>query len=132
MSKQEINYLGLVSKVLKQARKDAEEGGEPFNQSKSMKSAAERWKVIKDGKDPEFIQGKGMKVTRKSKKTKSIQSNLKTKNSEKNTNENILKVIDDLCPDCRDKVKVAMNIKSMETKSIKTKRRSKKIKSKKN
>jgi len=67
MSKQEVNYIGLVSQVLKQARKDAEAAGKAFDQKQAMQSAAARWKVVKAGNDPEFVQGKGA-PTRKAKK----------------------------------------------------------------
>jgi len=67
MSKQEVNYIGLVSQVLKQARKDAEAAGKAFDQKQAMQSAAARWKVVKAGNDPEFAQGKGA-PTRKAKK----------------------------------------------------------------
>jgi len=70
MSKREINYLGLVSEVLKQARKDAETSGKGFDQKSAMKSAAERWKKVKEGSDSEYIQGKGKPETKKTKKTK--------------------------------------------------------------
>jgi hypothetical protein len=72
MSKQEVSYIGLVSQVLKQARKDAETAGKVFNQKEAMQSAASRWKVVKAGNDPEFVPGKSAPTRKANKGSKPV------------------------------------------------------------
>jgi hypothetical protein len=71
MSKKEITYTGLVKVMLDKARKEADAAGADFDQKLAFKSAAARWKSVKDGSDAELSPGKAAPVTRKRKAKKS-------------------------------------------------------------
>lgn len=79
MSKKEITYIGLVKVMLDKARKEADVAGTDFDQKSAFKSAAARWKNVKDGSDSEFSPGKAAPGTRKRKAKKSAK---KTKDKE--------------------------------------------------
>lgn len=71
MSKEEITYIGLVKVMLNKARKEADTAGGEFDQKSAFKSAAARWKKVKDGSDSEYAPGKAAPGTRKKKSKKS-------------------------------------------------------------
>jgi len=123
MSKKEVSYIGLVSQVLKQARKDAEVAGKAFDQKQAMQSAAARWKVVKAGNDPEFIQGKSA-PTRKAKKGSKaapLPGHKRAPYTRKvKTVQDVLDMVD-LCDDCRAKVQAA--VAAPEKPARKTRRR---------
>lgn len=68
MSKKEITYIGLVKVMLDKARKEADAAGSDFDQKSAFKSAAARWKKVKDGSDSEYTPGKASPGTRKKSK----------------------------------------------------------------
>lgn len=74
MSKKEITYIGLVKVMLDKARKEADAAGADFDQKSAFKSAAARWKKVKDGSDSEYSPGKAAPGTRKNKSKKSKKS----------------------------------------------------------
>lgn len=71
MSKKEITYIGLVKVMLDKARKEADAADGEFDQKSAFKSAAARWKKVKDGSDSEYAPGKAAPGTRKKKSKKS-------------------------------------------------------------
>ena len=71
MKKKEITYTGLVKVMMAKARKEMSASGKSFDTKSAFSSAAARWKLVKDGSDPEFLQGKtvpGLKRTSKKQK----------------------------------------------------------------
>ena len=82
MSKKEITYIGLVKVMLDKARKEADAAGADFDQKSAFKSAAARWKKVKDGSDSEFAPGKAAPGTRKKKTKKSKKSAKKSDKEE--------------------------------------------------
>lgn len=57
MKKKEITYTDLVKVMLSKARDDAASLGRKFEPKQAFGMAASRWKHVKDGRDPEFVQG---------------------------------------------------------------------------
>ena len=78
MSKKEITYIGLVKVMLDKARKEADAAGADFDQKSAFKSAAARWKKVKDGSDTEYSPGKAAPGTRKKKSKNSKKSGKKS------------------------------------------------------
>ena len=70
MSKKEISYRELLSKVSAELKSQAEAAGEKFDVKKVGKATGERWAKIKSGQDAEFIQGESKPMPRKSKANK--------------------------------------------------------------
>ena len=103
MKKKEITYTGLVKVMMAKARKETSASGKPFDTKTAFSSAAARWKLVKDGNDPEFSQGKsvpGMKRTTSKKQKRMKKDALGGNNSQRATNEDLLHKVD-LCPDCK-------------------------------
>lgn len=82
MSKKEITYIELVKVMLDKARKEAAAIGAEFDQKAAFKSAAVRWKAVKDESDAEFSPGKAAPGTRKRKDKKSKKSKKSRKNAD--------------------------------------------------
>lgn len=57
MSKKEITYTDLVKVMLSKARDEASSFGRKYEPKQAFSMAASRWKKVKDGLDPEFVQG---------------------------------------------------------------------------
>jgi len=106
MSKTEISYRELMGKVSSELKKEADAAGEKFDVSKVAKAASARWSKIKDGKDPEFIQGKSAPVKRKSKKEKKHHTK-EYHHHHHITAQTILDKVD-LCDSCREKIQEFM------------------------
>ena len=83
MPKKEITYIGLVKVMLDKARKEADAAGTEFDQKSTFKSAAARWKNVKDGSDSEFAPGKTAHETRKREGKKANKSAKKTDEEDK-------------------------------------------------
>lgn len=81
MSKKEITYIGLVKVMLDKARMEADAAGADFDQKSAFKSAAARWKKVKEGSDSEYTPGKSAPGTRK-KSNKSKKSAKKSEEKE--------------------------------------------------
>lgn len=136
MSKKEITYIGLVKVMLDKARKEADAAGADFDQKSAFKSAAARWKKVKDGSDSEYSPGKAAPGTRKNKSKKSKKSVKKSASSKTfsedrvevkpysdnthhpKTAKDVLDIIDKCLEEgvslqqCRDRVAAAMKKKS--------------------
>lgn len=70
MSKKEISYRELLSKVSAELKSQAEAAGEKFDVKKVGKATGERWAKIKSGADAEFIQGQSKPMPKKAKASK--------------------------------------------------------------
>ena len=96
MSKKEITYTDLVKITMAKIRKDTIASGKQFDTKLAFSSAAARWKIIKDGKDKEFSQGKAVPGSKKTSK--------KTKSSKCKSTKDVLSMVD-LCDECKLKIK---------------------------
>lgn len=126
MSKKEISYRELLSKVSAELKSQAEAAGEKFDVKKVGKATGERWAKIKSGQDAEFIQGESKPMPRKSKANKKA----KKDNEEEHDDEEDHKDGDDTASavlraleECKAKIKAIM---SKSKKHTKRKRKGKK------
>ena len=138
MTKKEISYRELLGKVSSIIKKEAAEAGEKFDIKKVGKATSERWKKVKAGNDPEFVQGKSAPVTRKKKSKKSKKDTSEEADEEKHESHKYVHhhhitaqaILDnvDLCSECRDKIKEYMS--SSKSNFCKTAKKGKKSKKK--
>lgn len=92
MSKQEISWTGLVTKLSKEAKS----AGKASSLKDVMSEAKKIWVSIKNGTHSKYKQGKPPKRTRKKGKKK-------TKGTKSRSFSKALKKCD-ICKECRDKV----------------------------
>ena len=108
MKKKEITYTGLVKVMMAKARKEMSASGKSFDTKSAFSSAAARWKLVKDGSDPEFLQGKtvpGLKRTSKKQKGMKKESDPECESkSQFKINDELLNKVE-LCHDCKLKLK---------------------------
>ena len=134
MGKKEISYIELVKVMMAKARKDAAAAGSGIDTKAAFGAAAARWKIVKDGSDSEYSQGKTVpgakrtsKKTKKEKKSGSDSSTQSIDESSGDANKIVSDILTklDLCDDCKTKIKEYV---SKTPKKNKTQRRTRKIK----
>lgn len=127
MSKKEISYRELLSKVSAELKSQAEAAGEKFDVKKVGKATGERWAKIKSGADAEFIQGQSKPMPKKAKASKKEKKHNEVHHDEDeeapidgdDTASAVLRALDE----CKAKIKAIM---SKSTKQTKRKRKGKK------
>jgi hypothetical protein len=116
MSKKEISYRELLSKVSAELKSQAEAAGEKFDVKKVGKATGERWAKIKSGLDAEFIQGESKPMPKKEKASKKAKKH--SEDEEENyvdgddTAAAVLRALDE----CKAKIKAIMSKSNKQTK----------------
>ena len=129
MSKKEISYRELLSKVSSELKSQAEAAGEKFDVKKVGKATGERWAKIKSGLDAEFIQGESKPMPRKTMVNKKAKKHMEQHHNEEE--EDVYVDGDDTAAVLRALDECRAKIKAIMTKSIKQTKRKQKGKGKK-
>ncbi len=120
MSKKEISYRELLSKVSAELKSEADAAGEKFDVKKVGKATGKRWAKIKSGNDAEFIQGQSKPMPRKSKASKKAKKHNEEEHDEveedhedgDDTAAAVLRALDE----CKAKIKAIMSKSKKQTK----------------
>lgn len=120
MSKKEISYRELLSKVSAELKSEAEAAGEKFDVKKVGKATGERWAKIKSGADAEFIQGQSKPMPRKAKASKKAKKHSEEHSDDEeevhvdgdDTASAVLKALDE----CKAKIKAIISKSKKQTK----------------